>query len=347
MLIHLANALSEKGHEIDFLVGNSDGPGAKWLGQGLRLVDFNVTRTIQIVPGLVRYLRSHTPAALISTPLHVNVAATMAWLAAGKPCALIVREAVNLSAEGARSRLPAYRIAPWAYRRASAVACVSEGVATDLIQNHRIPAAKIRVVPNPTITESVLALARREVNHPWFNSEIPVILGVGRLTRQKSFGTLIRAVSRVRESMPVRLVILGDGPQRVELEHLIESLRLQDCVDLVGYQPNPYPFLANADLFVLSSEWEGSPNALIEALACGTPVVATDCPSGPREILQSGKYGPLVAVGDHDAMARAIVEQLNRNCSREMLQQRGMMYSDCHAAEEYLELIAELTAGKA
>jgi glycosyltransferase involved in cell wall biosynthesis len=162
-------------------------------------------------------------------------------------------------------------------------------------------------VHNPIVTTDLRAKAEAPLEHPWFEpDQAPVVLGVGRLSPQKDFATLIRAFARVRMHRPARLMILGHGPERASLEALALAQGLADSVLLPGWVTNPYAFMARAGVFVLSSRWEGLPSVLIEALVCGTPVVATDCLSGPREILEDGRYGRLVPVGDEEALAAAI-----------------------------------------
>jgi glycosyltransferase involved in cell wall biosynthesis len=176
----------------------------------------------------------------------------------------------------------------------------------------RLPRERVEVVYNPVITPAMLAQARQQPDHPWFGAgQPPVILGVGRLTRQKDFPTLIRAFAEVRRRRPARLIILGEGEDRPELEALIGELGLADHVALPGFRDNAMAYLAGSALFVLSSAWEGLPTVLIEALAAGARVVSTDCPSGPREILQDGRLGVLVPVGDAPALARAMANALD------------------------------------
>jgi glycosyltransferase involved in cell wall biosynthesis len=162
---------------------------------------------------------------------------------------------------------------------------------------------------------------------------------VGRLTEAKDFGTLIKAFAEVLKVKDCRLVILGEGEKRRELESLIESLNLVNKISMPGFVDNPYKYMRQASVFVLSSKWEGLPNVLIEAMACGTPLVATDCPSGPNEILQNGEYGLLVSVGDKDKMAEAILQQLEVPTDCNKLLERSLNFSVTRAVNEYLKLI--------
>jgi glycosyltransferase involved in cell wall biosynthesis len=199
------------------------------------------------------------------------------------------------------------------YPSASSIVAVSGGVADDFARTAGFPRNRVEVVYNPVITPAVLAAARQRPDHPWLApGEPPVILGVGRLTAPKDFPTLIRAFAEVRRLRPVRLIILGEGPDRPQLEALIGELGVGNDVALPGFRENALAYMAHSAVFVLSSAWEGLPTVLIEALAAGTRVVSTDCPSGPREILQGGHLGPLTPVGDAPALARAIADVLDR-----------------------------------
>jgi glycosyltransferase involved in cell wall biosynthesis len=198
------------------------------------------------------------------------------------------------------------------YRWADGIVAVSKGVADDLVQVTGLPPERIQVIYNPIVTPELMAKAQDTLDHPWFGpGQPPVILAVGRLDPQKDFHTLIRAFAQVRQIRLSRLLILGEGEERQALEALVCQLGLQDDVCLPGFVANPYPYMTRAGVFVLSSRWEGLPGVLIEALYCGVPLVSTDCPSGPREILANGQYGKLVPVGDVVAMTQAIVAMLN------------------------------------
>jgi glycosyltransferase involved in cell wall biosynthesis len=204
-----------------------------------------------------------------------------------------------------------YREVRRLFGAADEVFCVSEGVARDMGRILRRPLAELPVLPNPVVTPELERLSRAPVSHRWLAADQPpLVLGVGRLSRIKNFPLLLRAFAQARRALPMHLLILGEGKQRGELARLADHLGITADVELMGFQANPYPFMRAADLFVLSSSWEGFGNVLVEAMACGTPVVATDCPSGPSQILQGGRYGALVPVDDVDALARAMVAAL-------------------------------------
>jgi glycosyltransferase involved in cell wall biosynthesis len=202
---------------------------------------------------------------------------------------------------------------PWA----DTVIGNSRGVAQDLVRITGLPDTRIKVLYNPVVTPELHEKLQARPAHPWLlPGQPPVVLAVGRLTAQKDFPTLIRAFAEVRKSRPARLLILGEGPDRGALEELVLEFDLSKDVSLAGFVDNPYPYMARASLFVLSSRWEGLPTVLIEALYCGVPVVATDCPSGPREILAEGKYGALVPMQDVPTLAQTIAQALDGRTPR-------------------------------
>jgi glycosyltransferase involved in cell wall biosynthesis len=226
------------------------------------------------------------------------------------------------------------------YRWADRVIAVSQGVAEDTLRITGLPPERVTVVHNPVITPALYEQSRAPCGHPWIEEpDRPVVLAAGRLTRQKDFATLIRAFARVRDRRSCRLIVLGEGGLRGELERLAERLGVTPDLDMPGFTPNPYAFMRRAHLFVLSSAWEGSPNVLTEALALGTPVVATDCPSGPREILDGGRIAPLVPVGDHQALAAAMGTVLGAPPAREGLRAAAADYTAAASARRYLEAL--------
>ena len=221
------------------------------------------------------------------------------------------------------------------------IIAVSEGVRQDTLGLSGLPAARVSVVRNPVITPGLQHQAQAPPPHPWLAParDRPVLLGAGRLTRQKDFPTLLKAFAQVRAQRPCRLVILGEGRERADLQALAGTLGVAADLHLPGHADNPYAWMAAADLFVLSSAWEGSPNVLTEALACGTPAVATDCPSGPRELLADGAYGPLVPVGDTAALREAILATLAAPPPAADLAAAVAEYRAETSAARYLEIL--------
>lgn len=311
----LASGFAEQGYDVDLVLGRATGPYLEELSPQVRVVDLGVRRFAAAVLPLARYLREARPRAVFSALDYVNVVTLLARAASRVDVRVVVSERNTLSQAVAHTTSLRTRCLPvllrWAYRHADAVAAVSQGVADDLARTCRLDQGSVHVLNNPVVTPDMDRMRRAAVTHPWLaHRSLPVVLAVGRLVPQKDFALLIEAFATVRRTHPARLVILGDGPLRADLERLADSLGLADDVSLPGFCANPYPSMARADVFVLSSQWEGSPGVLIEAMSCGVPVVATDCPSGPREILADGAHGRLVAVGDRTGLCAAIVDAI-------------------------------------
>jgi glycosyltransferase involved in cell wall biosynthesis len=232
------------------------------------------------------------------------------------------------------------------YPTAGCVAAISCGAAADLQTITSIPLANIRVIYNPIVDQRMLALSREPVDHPWFSSGIPIVVSVGRLSEEKGYVHLLRAVARVLQQRSMKLVIVGDGEQRQELEDLARQLHIARDVAFLGYQENPYKYMARADVFVLSSLWEGLPTVLVEAMACGAPVVASDCPSGPREIITQDEEGILVPPADPEALAEAILKVLSdrslRNQMRVAAVSRAQDFRADRIARQYEALFLEI-----
>lgn len=282
----------------------------------VRLIDLGSHRVLTSVPALARYLRREKPDGIASVLDHANIAALLARRLARSGSRAVVIEQNNLSLAAANGSTFIDRIMPWLANRfypwADAVVGVSAGVVADLVDRlPGVPPDRFHVIYNPIVTPELMEKALAPIDHPWFENGDPVLVAVGRLREQKDFPTLVKAFARVRSQRKAKLLILGDGSERLRLERLVSDLSLSDDVALPGYTENPYAYLARATAFVLSSRWEGLPTVVVEALSCGAPVVATDCPSGPREILANGRYGQLVPVGDPAALATALLRVLD------------------------------------
>ncbi|OUM88705.1 MAG: glycosyl transferase [Bacillus thermozeamaize] len=316
IMLNLAGEFAERGLNVDLILAKAEGPYLAEKHPSVRLIDLKARRVLFSLPGLVRYLRRERPVALLSALDHANLVALWARSLARVPVRVVVSVHNTVSQATARDRNKRSR---WIlrgmglfYPRAEAVVAVSEGVAKDLVNVVRLSREKIRVIYNPVVTQALFVKADEPFDHPWFAPGAPpVILGVGRLTEQKDFPTLIRAFALVRKKHPARLMILGEGEERSKLETLVQELGLEKDVALPGFVNNPFKYMKRAGVFVLSSKWEGFGNVLVEAMALGTPVVSTDCPSGPAEILENGRWGRLVPVGDVYALAEAIIETLD------------------------------------
>ena len=316
VMVTLANAFAERGYVVDLVLASAEGPYLDDVSRAVRVIDLHADRVIKAMLPLARYLRRERPQALLSALNHANVVAVLAHWLARVPCRLVASEHTTISVESARVRGLAakavYALVPWAYRRADAIVAVSRESATDLERFARLPAGSVQAIYNPFDLDRIRRLAAEPLDHPWFApGQLPVVLAIGRLTEPKDFPTLIRAFAALRARRSARLLILGEGELRGELEALVQSCGLTpDDVQMPGFVVNPFAYLSRCAVFVLSSRWEGFGNVLVEAMACGAPVVSTDCPSGPREILEDGRWGRLVPVGDVEALAQAIIETL-------------------------------------
>jgi glycosyltransferase involved in cell wall biosynthesis len=342
MMVNLAREWARRGVPIDLVLVRHEGVYLSLVPPEVRIVDLGATRTFTSLPPLLRYLRRERPVALLSGLVHVNTIAIMAKLFI--PGMRVVISERNTPSKDCGDHEPAakfgYRLAPYVYPHADAIIAVSSGVADDLSAFAAIPRKNIIVLENPVITCELLALARQDFPHSWFKrGEPPVILAVGRLEPAKDYPTLLRAFAKLRATRRSRLVILGEGHLRAELEALARQLGVASDTDFAGFVLNPYAAMSKAALLALSSRWEGSPNVLVEALACGLPVVATDCPSGPRETLKGGRYGRLVQVGDVDALSAAMSDMLDAPPRRDLLEQACRPFTAARSAARYLEVL--------
>jgi glycosyltransferase involved in cell wall biosynthesis/ubiquinone/menaquinone biosynthesis C-methylase UbiE len=314
-MLNLAAEFVKEGHEVDMLLVRAEGAYLNRMPANVHVVELGASRPLKAIPALVRYLSAKKPDALLATLTNANMAAIWATQLARVKTRCVVSEASHLSKElqhsPAHNRFLIPLLMRFFFPTAHAIVAVSNEVADDLSNVTGMPRQAIRVIYNPVVSSDLRVKSKEPVSHPWLVSGgTPVIVGMGRLTRQKNFETLIRAFAEVRRQIPSKLIILGEGEDRPMLERLAMDLDITGDLDFPGFIANPYPFLANASLFVLSSRWEGLPWALVEALACGTKVVSTDCPSGPREILARGEFGQLCPVEDVPAMAASMMRAL-------------------------------------
>ncbi|MBW4575412.1 MAG: glycosyltransferase [Aphanothece sp. CMT-3BRIN-NPC111] len=316
-MANLARGFAQQELNVDFVLSQAGGPHQWKVPPDVRIVDLGSSNNFASLKALMRYLRQEQPVALLSALHFNNEIAVAAKRLSGVSTRVVVCEQNTLSLRSRNETRLVKRQTPLLarlfYPWADGVVAISQGVAKDLTQVTGLPLDSIRVIYNPAITPELAEKAKAPVDHPWFAAGEPrVILGVGKLEPQKDFPTLIRAFAQVRQVQPVRLMILGWGPEpdRLQLEALVQELGLEDDVALPGYVNNPYAYMARAAVFALSSRWEGFGNVIVEAMVVGTPVVSTNCESGPAEILDNGKYGSLVPVGDSQALAEAILKVL-------------------------------------
>lgn len=343
IIVNLARGFVEQGLSLDLVLVNAEGPYLPLVPPEVQIVNLGARRLLGSIPALVRYLKENKPTAVLSALEDTNIVALWSQVLAGVPTRVVVSVHNTVSREAQNSTELKRRIAPYLVRLfypwADRIVTVSQGSADDLV-NLGLSPEQIQVIYNPVVTPQLFQKAMEQLDHPWFKPDsAPVILGVGRLEKQKDFPTLIRSFAKVQQQYPSRLMILGEGKERPALEALVQELGIEKDVTLPGFVDNPYAYMAKSAVFVLSSLFEGLPTVLIEAMAGGTPVVATDCESGPAEILSNGQYGKLVAVGDVNGLAEAILSTLETPLDSESLRQRAGEFSLDKAVAQYRQVL--------
>ena len=344
VIVNLTRGFIKRGYEVDLVVAKAAGPLLEDVPEEARLVDLKSGSTFASLPRLVKYIKRERPAVMMSTISHCNVVAIIARWLSRSDMRLIVREANTLTFHEYRSLSFRERIVFYLmmllYSRADIVVANSLDTASDLATHGITDEDRISVIHNPLVSDDLLEKQKRDIKHPWFKDpEIPLVLGVGRLHAQKDFETLIRAFGIVSENRAVRLLILGEGAEKDRLLDIVKELGLEDSIRFPGFVSNPHAFISRASVFALSSRSEGFGNVLVEALAAGTPVVSTDCPGGPAEILEHGAFGKLVPVGDIEAFADAILDTLDNPPDRNALIERAQDFSIDTITSRYIEVL--------
>ncbi|WP_290649467.1 glycosyltransferase [Aquisalimonas sp.] len=345
MLINTAHGLANRAHDVAYLTPG-DGAFMSTLPASVEHVPLPGKRGRHRA-ALVDHLTRTRPEFLIVGKDDDAATALRAKRAAASPVKVVVRPGTTISrrlaGRSAFKRWRVYRALRLTYRQADGVVANSQGVREDISRITGLSVGSIYLIRNPVITPGFEEAARARAVHPWFaDGEPPVLLGAGGLRRQKDFPTLVHAFSLVRQQQSVRLVILGRGHLERSLQQQARRLGVEADVLLPGFVENPYPWMQQAGVFVLSSLWEGSPNVLTEALALGIPVVATDCPSGPNEILQHGRYGRLTPPGNSEALASAIIETLKSPLPAETLRKAAAEYTMERTAQGYEAMLREI-----
>ncbi len=345
MRLALIGELRSRGIETTLILGARTGGLAALLPADLRVVTLGRTGMLPAVAPLARALRQLRPDLLVASLDHNNVTAILARLVSRVPARVVICQHNALSAE--RSLGWRYRAIPWLYwllqRWAHGIVAVSHGVAGDLATVSGIDRSRITPIYNPVIGPDFAARAGREAPHAWLRDALtPTFVFAGRLTEQKDPATALRALAVLRRQCAARMLVLGDGPLRHALEAEAAALGLAGCVEFVGFQTNPLPWMRHAAALVSASRYEGLGNAIVEALACGTPVVSTDCPHGPAEILLGGLHGHLVPVGDADAMARAMQACIEARPQPGALAARAASFTTAACAQAHQVLFDQL-----
>ncbi|MDH5564293.1 MAG: glycosyltransferase [Nitrospirota bacterium] len=376
VMLQLAHSFVDSGHTVDLLLCRSQGEFMGQLPSQIRVLElkarplwvsrlllilrnFGAIRVLSLpilfslkppkslafLPDLIQYLRQEKPNVLLAAKTHTNLVALWATQLAKGSHRVVISERTTLVDIIKTSKKWRWRfilpVLAQEYPKAGGIITVSNGVKEELVLHSGLPPQTITTIYNPLLTHKIREKSEESINHPWFQKEgsPPIILGVGRLVPQKDFSTLVKAFSHVRQSRPAHLVIIGEGRQRSELTTLAQTLGIDKDVWMPGFSDNPYAFMGKASILVLSSIYEGLPNVLIEALACGCPIVSTDCPSGPSEILEKGKYGTLVPMGDSQALAQAIHHTLDHPPNRNDLLLRAADFAIDKISSQYLKVL--------
>jgi glycosyltransferase involved in cell wall biosynthesis len=338
--INLAEALIEQGAKVDLFVTATTGELFPQRPKTARLF-VGGGSTKKSAWALYNYLRRERPELLITAPGYIDILSIVMNKLALSPTQQVVTIHTARSADdmAGKERLKSIYdgLCGWLYPFSKHVVAVSEAVAKDSRDYFKLN--NVKVIYNPVVTPSLYTKSAGQPQHPFFqNKTAPVLLAIGRLTAQKDFATLLKAFAEIRQHLQANLLILGEGEDRTKLEALAKDLNLNQALSMPGFVDNPYPYIKQADILVSSSAWEGLPTVLIEALALGTPVVATDCPGGSAEILQDGRYGALVPMKNPTALAQAVINMLHSPPDPTTLKERGQVFSMEASAKKYLEL---------
>lgn len=348
----VGKTLAREGYDVDFLVDGTyseDSYLEKGLPHNSRVVRLTETRCsdpghdprryVELLSALATYLRREDGGVLVSNLTKFNLMSVWAWGLSGFEWGLVLVEH-NLIDPRLTGRS---RLLPWLVRThysfTDEVVAVSSDVGKELRESHGVGASMCTTIRNPLDEEQIVAKSHREVNHDWFLDDIPVVLGIGRFVEQKQFSLLLEAFELLTHHIDARLVLAGRGPLKRDLHELAIELEIEDRVDFLGYVPNPYNYMRRARLLAVSSHYEGFGLILTEALACGTPVVSTDCPGAPSDILNGGEFGELVGVGDPRGLADAMARTLNDPPDPEQLVERAQHYRVDKVADRYAEVI--------
>lgn len=344
MTLNLAAEFARRGHRVDLVLIDRTGPLLERVPPNVRVVGLGGARARQVIGALRTYLKRERPDALLSVAFQTNILTMLASLGLRPRPRIVLSVRNSYSATLAAGSRMTRTLFGWAtrllYPRADRVVGISHGCSDDVRRNAGLSADQVVTIYNPVLDEEFDRRAEAPAEPADLgDGDGALIVTVGRLAPQKDHATLLRAFARLAARHEARLLLIGEGPLRAELEALARALGLAGRVAFAGLRDNPYPAMREADLFVLSSAWEGFGNVLVEAMAVGTPVVATDCPDGPAEILEGGKWGRLVPPGDADALAAAMLDVL-RNGGVDA-RERARDFTVARAADLYLDQLLD------
>lgn len=345
VFLALASGMIALGVEVDFVFASHDTTDRRHnipREAGVFHVSNNAWFSI---PGLIKYFRDRKPDMAITAVSEIDFNALVArkLSGVGKLCRMICTIHTHITTHMNQAKMRP-RLKQWMAERvyflADHLVAVSRGVGADMEERLGLVDGSIITIYNPVWSKEKELKSKEKCPLAWLTSSpVPVVIAAGRLNPQKNFPNLLRAFAILRKKTPLRLLILGEGEERLALEKLASELGIKEDLQMPGFVANPLAYFSSASLYVMSSSWEGLPTVLIEALGCGLPIVSTDCKSGPSEILEHGKLGELVPINDSNALAAAMEKVLTNPPPRELLLQRATFFSEEASAGKYLELL--------
>lgn len=346
MIVQIAKGLDDLGYGVDIVVVTKEGPFIDSVPEGLRIVNLDAKRALTSVPKLAHYLTKNNPDSLLATPVSVTIPAIWANALSRSDTKLVIRAPTIISKnhfyanphsvnDRALSKLVDYH-----FPNVGQTVAISNVVKEDLVNNIGLDPDRVTTIYNPVVDNQILPKSKEPCNHPFFNESTPVIVAAGRLTDEKDPIMLVQAFNKVLEQGDARLILLGEGEDRKKIENEIKQYNIASKVSMPGFVKNPFRYMRRADVFALSSKWEGFGNVIVEAMACGTQVVATDC-GGPREILVDGKFGKLVEVGNAEAMSEAILETIGKDTNNQKLISRAKDFRVEKITKEYESVLVD------
>lgn len=345
MMVNLANHWVGEGCAVDFLVVTDVGPFRELLSSRVRLRVLGAKSALLSIPSIAKYLRQSQPSVILSALTNINIATIAAKKLAGGNVRVVVSERNSFSSvarhsKNHRNRFLLPPLARMAYPYADDIVGISRGVVEDLSATLGIPATRITAIYNPVVVPEMMTAPMTTPDHRWFREPRagPILIASGRLEAQKDYATMLSSIGFLGDTS-ARLIVLGEGRERPQLESLVRDMGLSERVAFVGFVTDPLSYIGHADVFVMSSAWEGFGNVLVEALYCGLPVVSTDCPSGPAEILCNGRYGRLVPVGDAEALAAAIQHALHDPGDAALRKKRANEFTVDVIAKKYMDVM--------
>ncbi len=340
-LTNLANALNQLGFRVDILVDREKFPYAGDVAEGINIRRLRTSHRIGGMGHLLAYISRYEPSVVLTPFVQLTVLAVRTRSIFRIPLKIYANVhstyTVDFAALAPAKRRRRVKDMKRYYPRCDGIIAVSKGVAADFSKLTGLGENRIQTIHNPIVTDALTLDSEDRPEHPWFeDGQPPVLMGLGRLIESKNFNHLIHSFNIVRKELECRLMLLGDGPERENLEQLAHKSPFASDIMFMGHQDNPFPFLRYSSIFVLSSAYEGLPSTLIESMAVGTPVVSTDCPHGPHEILEGGRFGELVPVNDPVALSEAIKRTMVNPVDSSTLKAAAERFRDKRIAESYL-----------